>query len=109
MIPFDVDVAFLCAELDRDDEVCAGLPAQWAKTSESTVKRLVKALCGLRQSPRAWCKKCGESLRSLGWEPCANDPDLWRRLSAVVLVRFVKMSIYADACLATGHCGAGAR
>ena len=104
MIPFDVDVAFLNAELDTDDEVYVRLPARWAKTSEQTVKRLVKALCGLRQSPRAWCEKCGESLRPLGWEPCANEPGLWRRLSVVVLDRFVKMSVYADDRLATGPC-----
>ena len=105
MIPIDVDVAFLNAELDKDDEVYVGLPAQWAKANEPTAKRLLKALYGLRQSPRARYKKHGVSLRSLGWEPCANEPGLWRRLSAVVPGRIVKMGVYVDERLATGPCG----
>ena len=71
MICFDIDAAFLNAYVDID--ILISLPAEFAKPGETRVKKLVKALYGLPQSPKAWFQHYASGLKTLGWEQCINE------------------------------------
>ncbi|CAD7943975.1 unnamed protein product [Amoebophrya sp. A120] len=100
VLPYDIDVAFLHAELD--EEVYVRLPPQWVKNNENSVKRLVKALYGLKQSPRAWFKRYEKELLALGWEQAKDEPGLWKKPSVKVPSKFLKLSVYVDDNVGTG-------
>ena len=91
---FDIDCAFLNADLN--EEVYASLPKVCQQEGRAGVKRLVKALYGLPQSPRAWFKRLEAFLKKVGWEQCLCEPGLWRKCSNVKIGHFVKMSVYVD-------------
>ncbi|CAD7939189.1 unnamed protein product [Amoebophrya sp. A25] len=100
VIPFDLDSAFLNAELDRD--VFCRLPPVWAEKHGADIVKLKKALYGLKDAPRAWFKKYCVLLSELGWEPCPSAPGLWRKKSKTHPGKYMKMSVYVDDNLATG-------
>ncbi len=93
VVPFDLDSAFLNAELDRD--VCVSLPPIWSQSNGREVVKLRKALYGLRDAPRAWYRRYHQILSNLGWHPCQEAPGLWRRRSQVE-GRYDKLSVYVD-------------
>ena len=99
IIPFDLDSAFLNAEIDRT--VLVSLPEIWQDDKEKIVK-LKKALHGLKEAPRAWFKKYGRGLVSLGWVECKSAPGLWRKPSKTRPGKFLKVSVYVDDNLITG-------
>lgn len=98
VIAYDLDSAFLNAQLDRD--VFCRLPPIWAKSHPSSVVKLQKALYGLRDSPRLWEKEYHRILRSLNWEPCPSAPGLWRKPS--IHGGWLKKSVYVDDNLIAG-------
>ena len=99
---FDIDCAFLNADLR--EEVFVTLPEVWRKEGEKPVRRLVKALYGLPQSPRAWYKRYESFVKQVGWEQNTHELGLWRRESRAVDGQFVKMSVYVDDIFVAGPC-----
>ena len=91
---FDIDCAFLNAELPH--EVYIKLPKVWQEENAPTVKRLLKALYGLPQSPRAWFQRYELHLREHGWCQCDFEPGLWRRRSKAFPSSWLKLSVYVD-------------
>jgi hypothetical protein len=100
VVAFDLDSAFLNADLERD--VLVRLPPIWAEGNAESVVKLKKALYGLRDSPKAWFKKYHSILTQLGWIECQESPGLWKKESAVVPGRHLKMSVYVDDNIMTG-------
>ena len=94
VIPFDLDSAFLNAELERT--VLVSLPEIWAEKHAAQVVKLKKALYGLKEAPRAWFRKYFAILTSLGWTPCPEAPGLWRKESKAKPGKYLKMSVYVD-------------
>ena len=54
LLLFDLDNAFLNAEIGEDQELYCLLPKEWKEGVESGIRRLRRALYGLRRAPRAW-------------------------------------------------------
>lgn len=68
----DVKTAFLNGEITQDVYVMQ--PEGFEKQGkENLVYKLVKALYGLRQAPRAWYTKLNQSLESLGFKRCQYE------------------------------------
>jgi hypothetical protein len=94
----DVRSAFLNGEL-QEQVFVAQPPGFVVAGQEQKVLRLVKALYGLRQAPRAWYAKLDSSLDSLGFRRCAYDHAVYTRgLGADRLI----IGVYVDDLLITG-------
>lgn len=102
IIAYDLDSALLNANLDRD--VFCRLPPLWQKKHSTQVVKLVKALYGLKDAPKAWHREYCKILTSLGWSECDCSPGLWKKPSAAMPGRFLKKSVHVDDNLATGPC-----
>jgi hypothetical protein len=96
ILTFDVNNAFLHAELEKDEIVNILLPQEWRKANERPVKRLLKALYGLPQAPMRWFRHYGNVLTGLGWQVCEHDKAMWRKPSRVSENTFMKISVYVD-------------
>jgi len=88
----DIDDAFLNAIVP--ETACVSLPPEWRKANESGVKKLQKALYGLRQSPRAWYQCHEKKLEELNWTQCEGSPGLWKKKSKHK--GWLKVSVYVD-------------
>ena len=78
MRQLDVKTAFLNGELD--EEVYIEQPEGFNQGDpRKVVWKLIKALYGLRQAPRAWHKKLKSVLEGMGFESCPSDPALFVR------------------------------
>ena len=93
---FDIDCAFLHAQLTQDEQINILLPPEWREENEKPVKRLLKALYGLPQAPQRWYQHYAGVLRTLGWEVCGHEKAMWRRPSSAVPGKYLKLSIYVD-------------
>ena len=91
---FDIDCAFLNAPLK--EEVYIKLPKVWQEQNKTDVRRLIKALYGLPQSPRAWFKRYEGHLRQLGWTQCEHELGLWKRESKLSPGSYLQLSVYVD-------------
>ena len=100
MMCFDINAAFLNADIDVELLIC--LPLEFAKPGESRYKKLVKAIYGLPQSPLKWFQKYAEGLALLGWQQCANEAAMWRRPSQAVKGQYLKLTVYVDDNILTG-------
>ncbi len=98
---FDIDNAFVQALVDSD--IFIRLPEIWREENDDGVRKLVKALYGLPQSPRLWAKHYESKLIALGWQQ-SSERGLWRKPSSVKLGRFLKLGVYVDDNTATGPC-----
>jgi len=74
----DVKSAFLNGELAKTVFIRQPLGFT-VKGEEHRVLRLCKALCGLRQAPRAWNAKLDATLGELGFQWCATEHALYTR------------------------------
>ena len=93
---FDLDNAFLNAEMPvGSPPVYVSLPPAWREVGDRPIRRLLRALYGLPQSPILWYRKYEEGLRSLGWEVSPYEPGMWRKRSATGDT-WIKMIIYVD-------------
>ena len=72
------------------------LPKVWQEENKTDVRRLIKALYGLPQSPRAWFKRYEGHLRKLGWIQCEYELGLWKRESKLSPGDFLQLSVYVD-------------
>lgn len=74
----DVKTAFLNGELE--EEVFVKQPEGFIKKGqEHLVYRLLKALYGLRQAPRAWYSKLNKCLEGLGFVRCDYEQAVYTR------------------------------
>ena len=64
-------------------------------TTDSGVRRLIRALYGLRGSARDWYKCLEKELRSLGYENSNSELGLWRKLSQDGIT-WIRLSVYVD-------------
>jgi hypothetical protein len=96
IIAFDINNAFLHADLEKDEIVNILLPVEWRKANERPVKRLLKALYGLPQAPMRWFYHYAKVLTGLGWQVCEHDKAMWRKPSCVHKNSFMKLSVYVD-------------
>lgn len=68
----NVKIAFLNGEITED--VYVAQPEGFERPEkEHLVYKLIKALYGLRQSPRAWYTKLNQSFKNLGFERCPYE------------------------------------
>ena len=88
---FDIDAAFLNAAINID--ILIRLPDDFIKPGESNIKKLVKALYGLPQAPKAWFQHYVTGLKTLGWEQCLNEAALWRKSSTKHTGKWLKLSV----------------
>lgn len=94
----DVKTAFLNGEIQ--EEVYVIQPEGFVKKGkENMVYKLIKALYGLRQAPRAWYAKLNKCLEELGFVRCPYEHAVYvRRADGEILV----VSVYVDNLLVTG-------
>ena len=78
---FDLDNAFLNAFVEESTPTYVRIPDVWKVENQSTVKKLVKALYGLPQSPKLWYKVYEKGLVELGWTRSVVEGGLWRKKS----------------------------
>lgn len=94
----DVKSAFLNGDLKED--VYVSQPEGFVKKNqEHMVYKLVKALYGLRQAPRAWYVKLSRCLENLGFSRCPFEHAVYtKRKGDEILV----IGVYVDDLLITG-------
>nr|GEW82899.1 ribonuclease H-like domain, reverse transcriptase, RNA-dependent DNA polymerase [Tanacetum cinerariifolium] len=94
----DVKSAFLHGDLK--EEVYVTQPEGFIKEQDNgKVYRLIKALYGLRQAPRAWNIKLDNTLKSLDFKKCALEQAIYRKTSkdSTLLI-----GVYVDDLIITG-------
>nr|GEY04559.1 ribonuclease H-like domain, reverse transcriptase, RNA-dependent DNA polymerase [Tanacetum cinerariifolium] len=94
----DVKSAFLDGDLK--EEVYVTQPEGFVeKQDQGKVYRLIKALYGLRQAPRAWDIKLDNTLKSLGFKKCALEQAIYTKTSkdSTLLI-----GVYVDDLIITG-------
>jgi hypothetical protein len=100
----DVEAAFLNADLE--EEVHIEIPEGYSKEpiKGDKVLRLLKAVYGLVQAPRAWFKEFTQKLIAIGLEKCKTDPCLFivrdKHKSAKAIGALV---LYVDDCAVMGE------
>lgn len=94
----DVKSAFLNGELL--EEVYVMQPEGFEKKGqEQKVYRLLKALYGLRQAPRAWNARLDKCLKDLGFEKCQHEQAVYTRCrNEKILI----VGVYVDDLLVAG-------
>ncbi|GJW20080.1 ribonuclease H-like domain, reverse transcriptase, RNA-dependent DNA polymerase [Tanacetum coccineum] len=94
----DVKSAFLHGDLK--EEVYVTQPEGFIKREDNgKVYRLIKALYGLRQAPRAWNIKLDNTLKSLDFKKCALEQAIYTKTSkdSILLI-----GVYVDDLIITG-------
>jgi hypothetical protein len=94
----DVKSAFLNREL-REEVFIAQPPGFVVAGKEQKVLRLIKALYGLRQAPRAWYAKLDASLALLGFQRSASEHAVYVRGTSA---RRLIVGVYIDDLVITG-------
>ncbi|KAL8106163.1 hypothetical protein AgCh_029826 [Apium graveolens] len=94
----DVKTAFLNGEIK--EEVYVFQPEGFVKEGEEhLVYRLLKALYGLRQAPRAWYSKSNRCLEELGFSKCPYEHAVYtKKFGGETLI----IAVYVDDLLITG-------
>ncbi|GKB12423.1 ribonuclease H-like domain, reverse transcriptase, RNA-dependent DNA polymerase [Tanacetum coccineum] len=95
----DVKSAFLHGDLK--EEVYVTQPEGFIKRQDNgKVYRLIKALYGLRQAPRAWNIKLDNTLKSLDFKKCALEQAIYTKKSkdSILLI-----GVYVDDLIIIGH------
>ncbi|GJU47968.1 ribonuclease H-like domain, reverse transcriptase, RNA-dependent DNA polymerase [Tanacetum coccineum] len=72
---------------------------KWEKGNDGKVYRLIKALYGLRQAPRAWNIKLDNTLKSLDFKKCALEQAIYTKASKDSLLL---VGVYVDDLIITG-------
>ena len=88
----DAVTAFLNSEVDTP--VYVELPAMWSENhkpvpADDVVCRLLRALYGLKQSPRLWQSKLSSTLYKLGFQPLKSDQCVYIKDSGIIIVTYV--------------------
>ena len=90
ILQFDITLAFINSTLD-DDRVFCRLPKHWGGEKV----RLLRALYGLKVSPRKWFDTYRAFLESVGWTMNESEPGLFSKGEML-------LSIYVDDSLIAG-------
>jgi len=99
---FDLDNAFLNAEMPAGSPpVYVSLPPAWREVGDRPIRRLLRALYGLPQSPILWYRKYEAGLKKLGWTVSPFEPGMWRKHSTRADA-WIKMIVYVDDNVITG-------
>ncbi|GJX94674.1 ribonuclease H-like domain, reverse transcriptase, RNA-dependent DNA polymerase [Tanacetum coccineum] len=94
----DIKSAFLHGELK--EEVYVTQPEGFTKKgNDGKVYRLIKALYGLRQAPRAWNINIDNTLKSLDFKKCALEQAIYTKASKDSLLL---VGVYVDDLIITG-------
>lgn len=94
----DVKTAFLNGEISED--VYVSQPGGFEKEGQrNKVYKLMKALYGLRQAPRAWYAKLNACLESLGFKRCPSEHAVYTRKEGE---NNLIVAVYVDDLLVTG-------
>ena len=94
----DVKSAFLNGELQ--EEVYVTQPEGFVKEGEEhKVYRLIKALYGLRQAPRAWNARLDKCLKELGFKRCLHEQAVYTKSDKG---NTLIVGVYVDDLLVTG-------
>eukprot|EP00873_Tetraselmis_striata_P038512 jgi/Tetstr1/458776/TSEL_045160.t1 len=88
---FDVTCAFLNADLDEDVYVYP--PPGYGRTNQAW--KLVKALYGLPQAPKAWFLRFSSFFRDFGFISSECDPGVWTLLAADGSLQAI-LCVYVD-------------
>jgi len=92
---FDISNAFVQSVLG-DERVFVRLPAHWSKdANRGSLVRLLRALYGLRISPRRWFDTYKTYLEEEGWVMCPREPGLFKKNEML-------LTIYVDDSLLSG-------
>lgn len=95
----DVKMAFLNGEIS--EEVFVTRPEGFVKRGkEHLVYKLLKALYGLRQAPRAWYSKLNKSLEDLGFIRCPYEQAVYTKITGSDVL--IVAAVYVDDILVTG-------
>ena len=95
----DVKTAFLNGEISED--VYVAQPEGFEKEGKKNlVYKLLKALYGLRQAPRAWYAKLNSCLESLGFKRCPSEHAVYTRKEGE---NNLIVAVYVDDLLVTGN------
>lgn len=94
----DVKSAFLNGDLEG--EVYVTQPEGYVDKKQShKVLKLLKALYGLRQAPRAWNVRLDRNMKGLGFSKCSQDPTAYTRNSKT---KTLIVGVYVDELIITG-------
>jgi hypothetical protein len=94
----DVKSAFLHGDLK--EEVYVSQPEGFVKKGkEQQVYKLVKALYGLRQAPRAWNTRLDSTLKQFGFMRCKHEQAVYRKVTSN---RLLLVGVYVDDLIVTG-------
>ncbi|KAF7565726.1 hypothetical protein PtrM4_051600 [Pyrenophora tritici-repentis] len=86
----DVVTAFLNGKLDKDEVVYVRLP-------DGRKAKLIKALYGLRRSPRLWYNELSSYLKGIGFDPLESDPCVFKHLDGSLILAYVDDIIFITA------------
>ncbi|KAI1676923.1 Gag-pol polyprotein [Pyrenophora tritici-repentis] len=86
----DVVTAFLNGKLDKDEVVYVRLP-------DGRKAKLIKALYGLRRSPRLWYNELSSYLKGIGLDPLESDPCVFKHLDGSLILAYVDDIIFITA------------
>ena len=75
---YGADISSAYLEAFTSEKVCFVAPPEFGELGGHLLV-IVKALYGLRTSGARFRARLAKSLRSLGFHPCKNEPDIWMR------------------------------
>ena len=75
----DVKQAFLQGNEETNEILCEPVPelARKLQLEHHQCVRLLKAVYGLTNAPRAWWTRVRKDMAALGWTECSTEPCLW--------------------------------
>lgn len=82
----DVSTAFLHAELPKGCHVYVRPPVTETRKKPNVIWKLLKALYGLRHSPKWWQEHLRKLLMKFGWRPLVMDPSCYVRKDGLLVV-----------------------
>ena len=93
ILQFDITLAFINSLLTGEDKVYCKLPKHWGGKRV----RLLRALYGLKISPRKWYDTYRAHLETRGWVATPEEPGLFKKGD-------MTLSVYVDDSLISGPC-----
>jgi hypothetical protein len=84
----DVKYSFLHGDLQ--EEIYMEQPPNYVQNDSSLICHLMKSLCGLKQSPRAWYAKMDSFLLDTGFSRCHYDPNVYtKKVGSQLIILFI--------------------
>ena len=99
LLQYDVKNAFFHG--DFDEEIYMSIPPGFEGNTGNKVCKLKKALCGLKQSPRAWFERFAKVMKEFGYKQSQGDHTLFIKHSVAGGV--TALLVYVDDIIVTGN------